>query len=72
MQEKPLFHYNMLSYHHYQVDMKSDPLAMEGQDWQIAQNIHPSRTLSHKNSFSHFTATDDRISDFEGSWFDEA
>ena len=53
----------MFSYHHYQVDRKSDPLAIEGQDWQISQNIPPSWTLSHENSFSHFTATDDRFSD---------
>ena len=72
MQEKPLFHYNMLSYHHRQVDTKSDPLAIEEQDWQIAQNIRQSWTLSQENSFSHFTATDDCFSDFEGSSFNEA
>ena len=71
MQENPLFHCNMFSCNHHQVDTKSDPLAIEGQDWQIAQHIRPSRTLSHENSFSHFTATDDSFSDFEGSSFDE-
>ena len=59
MQEKPFVsfntvYYNMFSYHHYQVDTKSDPIAIEGQDWQIAQNIPPSWTLSQQNSFSHF------------------
>ena len=62
----------MFSNHHYQVDTKSDPLAIEGQDWQIAQNIPPSLTLSHENSFSHFTATDECFSDFKTSSFDEA
>ena len=42
----------------------------------IAQNIPPFRTLSHENSFSHFTANDDRFSNFDskfkGSSFDEA
>ena len=37
MQEEPLFHYNIFSYHYHQVDTKSNPLAIEGQDWQIAQ-----------------------------------
>ena len=71
MQEKPLLHY-MFSYHHHQGDTKSDSLAIEGQDWQISQNICPSGTLSQENSFSHFAATDDRFLDFEGSSFDEA
>ena len=67
MQERPLFNYNMFGHHHHQVDTKSYPLAIEGQGWQIAQNSRPSRTLSHENSFSHFTVTDNRFSDFEGS-----